>query len=807
MTRNARFQRGLLAPIASALAILSSSSAFCARMTGENLEVVVAPGSVPVVKFAAEEATNFLSQVLGAPIPVRQSPSESCVSIVLGDCEWSRAAGIDVSTFARDEFAIKAVGSRIYIAGRDDPEKDPKRLLLCGGWGTVCYDRATTFGVYEFLERYAGVRFYFPGELGTIVPRRDSIEVDGNLVVRPDFTSRFLQMWSGEYFEPDPKNRAKTLDYYRLRFETFRVPACHGSTGFMYQRRFGESHPEYFCLLPNGKRDNSENMKYEGIQSGQLCWSSGVVEEMFRDARSYLLGEGPEARGMPSRWGKAGELAWNSNCARGRYVDIMPQDGMIECRCGKCQASFAACKAKGLSPETYLVWSAVSNIATRLTADGIDGVISMMAYNGYTSVPDFDLPSNIAVMLATVGPWSLNNKMVFEPEDEMASAWSGKLGHKVRLWNYVNKVLGLDVKGEGVPQNCPRAWARFYKHSAKWINGAFAQSESDRWLYNYLNYYVFSKVCWNNDVDVDALLSEHYRLMFGAAASDMAEIYETLEECWMRGVVGSTVDTPIGPVVKTPSEKQMWEEIYSPGKIARFDEIIKTARAKVAPGSLEAKRIDLIDREFIGGLRRRSAGYAETAEGLRKLELELAVGEEKKVSLVPFAPRGKAGKKEVGTDVFIRRTEDRLVLRYVCEEPRVNDAVARAGVVDDPNLWQENVVEFIIDPIGDCSSYCQFIVNSAGSWADSNMSCLHLPTEGYGWNSGMIVKVEKGEASWTAELSIPLSAFPKLPKKFAVEFARERRVTGDADYIVLYHWSPYAYGFRDLENQGRLVLK
>ena len=30
---------------------------------------------------------------------------------------------------------------------------------------------------------------------------------------------------------------------------------------------------------------------------------------------------------------------------------------------------------------------------------------------------------------------------------------------------------------------------------------------------------------------------------------------------------------------------------------------------------------------------------------------------------------------------------------------------------------------------------------------------------------------------------------------------------GDADYIVLYHWSPYAYGFRDLENQGRLVLK
>jgi len=800
-------KRCIAAALALAAGALLCSPAFPATLTGGNVDVVVAADAAPAVWWAAEEMTNLLSRVLGAPIPVRQTPDESRVSIILGDSEWARSAGIDVPSLARDAFVIKAVGNRIYIAGRDDPKKDPRKLVLAGGWGSVLYERATSFGVYEFLERFAGVRFYFPGELGTIVPKRATIEVNGELAVRPDFTSRFLQMWSGQYFEPDPKNRSKTLDYYRLRFETIRAPACHGSNGFMYQRRFGKTHPEYFCLLPNGKRDVFEKRMFEGIQPGQLCWSSGIVEEMYKDARSYLLGEKPDVRGVPSRYHKDGRFAWNGNCAYGKYVDLMPQDGMVHCGCERCQASMAACSAKKMTPETYLVWGAVSNIATRLTAEGIDGVISMMAYNGYSSVPDFALPPNIEVMLATKGPWSVCDKAKLAADDRKAAAWAEKLGHKIRLWNYPCKLLGLDVKGEGVPQNCPRAWVKFYSHSAKWINGAFAESESDRWFYNYLNYYAFSKVCWNNGVDVDALLKEHYRLMFGPAADDMAEIYETLEECWVKGVVGNSVETPMGPVVKTPSEKQMWEEVYSPAKLARFDALLKSARTKVSSGSLEARRIDLVENEFLGGLRRRSAAYAAVAAGLKALEIELAVGEERKVSLVPFVGGRKTVKKTVGTDVYIRRMADALVVRYVCEEPRLKDAVARGGVIDDPNLWQENVVELVIDPLGDCTSYCQFFVNSEGSWADMHSSRIHMPTEGYRWNSGFAVKVEKGADSWTAELRIPLSAFPKLPNRFTVEFARERNLTGEPDYEHLYHWSPYAYGFSDLENQGRLVFK
>ena len=787
----------------SASSILAAPSV---RLTGDNVEVVIAKNAPKTVRFAAEEMTNFLSQAFGKAVPLATEPTAGRVSVVLGDNAWSQAAGVDVSAFVRDGFAIKTAADRVYIAGKDSPQKDPWHVLDHGGWGSVVFERATLFGVYEFLERYVGVRFYFPGELGTIVPKTAAVELSCDEAVKPDFKSRFLQMWHGDYFEPDPKNRQKTLSYLRQRFETFRPPACHGSNGFRYQRRFGKTHPEYFCLLPNGKRDVFEQRVFEGIQPGQLCWSSGVVEEMYKDACSYLRGEKADVRGIPANWSKSGAFGWNGNVSDMKYVDLMPQDGMIACGCEKCQASIKACRARGKADETDLIWGAVSNLATRLTAEGLDGVISMMAYNGYGDVPDFALPPNIDVMAATMGPWSTYNARKLAKDDQKVRSWAEKLGHPIRLWNYPCKLLGLDVKGDRVPQTCPRAWAKFYQHSAKWINGAFAESETDRWFYNYLNYYVFSRVCWNNACDVDAILDEHYRLMFGPAAKDMAEIYETLEECWAKGVVGNVIETPMGPVVKQPSDAKMWEEIYSPAKLARFDALVKAAHAKVAPGSLVAKRIDLVDREFLGGLRARSAEYAKFAAGLKALEISLPVGGEKKVSLVPFTAGRKTVKKTVKTDVTVRRTAEALVVRFDCEEPRMKDVAARAHETECEDLWQENVVEVVIDPKGDRTSYVQFFVNSEGSTADMHSSRIFMPTKGWKWDSGFTAKVEKGADAWSAELTIPLAALPELPKRFVVEFARERNLTGEADYEHLYHWSPYAYGFSDLENLGRLVF-
>ena len=147
--------------------------------TPGETEVVVAADAPKTVMFAVEELTNFLAQALGAPVPVADSATPGKKAIFLGDSEEARKAGIDVSAMKRDAFAIVAEPNRVLIAGRDDPKEDTHKAVYSkhtGVWAQL-HEHATLFGVYEFLERYVGVRMYFPGELGTIVPRTARIVV------------------------------------------------------------------------------------------------------------------------------------------------------------------------------------------------------------------------------------------------------------------------------------------------------------------------------------------------------------------------------------------------------------------------------------------------------------------------------------------------------------------------------------------------------------------------------------------------------------------------------------------------------
>ena len=81
--------------------------AFAVVFTPENSEVVIAPDAPKTVLFAADEATNFLSRVLGAPVPIVTTPSAGRASLVLGDNVYSRKAGIDVAKLPRDGFVLR----------------------------------------------------------------------------------------------------------------------------------------------------------------------------------------------------------------------------------------------------------------------------------------------------------------------------------------------------------------------------------------------------------------------------------------------------------------------------------------------------------------------------------------------------------------------------------------------------------------------------------------------------------------------------------------------------------------------------
>ena len=589
-------------------------------LTAGRVEVVEPAKASGPVKFAVQETTNFLAQVLGAAVPVVRKPSGTRVSIILGDTEWTREAGVDVKTLPRDAFVIRTVGAnRLVIAGRD--AKINRYYDRADYKSTPFVEHATSFGVYAFFERFADARFFFPGELGTILPRTEKIVVpETDWREGPDSPVRryYNHRADGRWFDTTVTERAgKSLNWARTRMSSENIPCSHGTIFFDYVGRFKESHPEYFSLKPDGGRWYAPTPDRPSNGLGHLCWTSAITNEIFLDAKAYLTGQDASTRGL-KKWGR--------NCQYGKYVDIMPNDALQYCRCPSCTAA----KLPSKNYANDVIWKATAGIAQRLIDEGVPGFITQMSYSPYKDVPSFDLPTNILVMVAVYGPFGIYDKSSLEKQFERTKAWVAKTGHKVWHWTYPGKHGERAFKD--VPDICPRAWGRFYKEMSPYSLGAFAESESDRWFYHHLNYYVFGKVLWNTKTDVDALLKDYYTRMYGPAADIVRSVFEALEDMWLKRIVGRTVDTDFGPVCAVPSVNELWTKICTPEFVAGLSRKFDEAVALVPRDSIERRRLRLVEQEIIRPLADGSRTYLESSTPAGELKRRAAHPEE--VSIV-----------------------------------------------------------------------------------------------------------------------------------------------------------------------------
>ena len=740
-----------------------------------NAEVVVAPGTkaTSVVGFAAEEATNFLSRVLGAPVPIVNAPTPGKASLVLGENTWSKEAGIDPSKHPRDTFIIRTAGGKVFVAGVDG-KANPRRASV------MSYERGTLLGTYAFLEDYAGCRFYFPGELGEVTPRRDSFEVPvTDRTVTPNCLIRKYYNGDGEWFGGEKaKEAGKHLNWLRVRASTTSIPCCHGTAYMKLVEKYSKTHPEYFAL----RKDGTRCYTYTGSRSsrnGYLCFSSGVRDAIYEECvRRFKDGK--------------------------KYVDIMPNDSLPRCLCEKCEAAYSKTDPKCYATE--LIWDYTRYVANKLIENGIPGIVTQMAYAQYRRIPDFDIPTNVYVMVAESGPWSLANPKELNRQYEEIRAWNRKIGHPVWIWTYPHKYGALNIPG--IPDVAPRAWGEYFKGLDGDIIGTFAESETDQWIYHYLNYYVFSRVMWDAKTDVDAVIEEHHRLMFGAGAEPMKRFYETLERKWAREIVGNVKETPMGPVFAPPTEGEIWSKVYGPDTIANLDSLLRDAAAAVAPGSLEARRIAFFRKEYYDRLVAGAKADADKRQAI--LNLKWKAGSPEPIMLRPFKVRkGREPEEYVKTAVTVERDGDEIVVRYDCEDNRMDDLAFADRVHDDFGIWQDSGIEIFLNPSADRKTFYQIIVNLAGVVSDQRgvRHGMKNSTVDKSWESGAKAQIEKRADGWKATVRIPVASFEDGVKDtFPAEFVRNR-VTRSGKGHCLYNWSPFVFGFNSVTEYGTITLR
>ena len=600
-------------------------------LTPGRTEVLIAPDAPKTVQFAAIDLTNHLTRIFGAEVPVVTVPREGFTQVVLGDSTWTRAAGLDVSKLPLDSFYLKSAPGRLYVAGYDDPKDDLIAQFDRGNYPRSAH--ATAFGVCEILERYAGVRFYFPDEYGTIIPKAKEIAVPAvNEVVKPQFTIRNCYI-NGAGPLPDVpigpgQLKRKVWWQLRLRENTINIPCCHGQNRFRISDRFVDTHPEYFQLRADGTRNLKRRSEVEhGYQAGQLCHTSPVWD-IFRKETLERIQKGE------------------------KYVDIMPQDGMQACRCANCLKRYSQTNDLSLASGycSELMWSNTISVAKAITDAGLKGAVTQMAYGPCRHIPSFDIPENVKVILAVGGPWSLSHPDIFEKQIAFIREWSEKLKGKVSwIWTYPMKNYGR-LQAHGVPQYAPRAFFKFYRASAPYIDGSYVESnqEQDTIFYNYMNYYMFAQLAWHPDLNMEQVLAEHNRLLFGSAAAPVAKFLDRLEEIWIGKVAIPSLigETEIGPMIFAPKEDEILRDIYTWDVVRELEGDLDAA-VQVAPaGSPEAMRVATLRRRFLGPLvaaKRKFDSANENIPVKTMLERQKASAQPSLIEGLKWQPNAKNG--------------------------------------------------------------------------------------------------------------------------------------------------------------------
>ena len=612
---------------------------------GKANAVIVAPKeSGKVVAFAAKELKQFLDAATGADFAIVENVPKDGSAIVLGDCEEARRAGLDVKALKRDGFRILPKHGRlIFIAGRDDKDYDLDAYVKMEkippvngrGWNNVISrpEYATLFGVYEFLERFVGIRFYYPGELGTCIPNTPSLSTPPMVGVTDnpamqfryslgfgDHSTEKYTVWRmPDYGKIGITREESNLWALRCRQSTFYLPQNHGEGMLHWHKRFWEKEemrrPELFAMKADGTRYAESQHKFS------LCYTNpDVAKQMAEDARVFFSGRrATEMLNAP--W----NAEWVPDRAQGDYFSIFPNDHYGDgCKCERCMALVDAAFSSGqdanlpgeyvTNPREYsqIMWNYYRKVAESTLEEFPNKYYTTLAYGKWRAIPENigKLPPNLLVGVTTIGNGNSSDHPAMKRIFEDIAAWSRIAEGGIWLWHYqINR-----PPYDGIPQ--PRLWAagRFYNELAQYNNiiGVFYETEITHGFQHHLDIYLNHRLMWNPSLDANAVIDEYARRMYGAAAPEVIALLHIFEDGYLKGIVrdepagysGSAyrdvVDWPDG---RWPNDKGLdglRRDVYPDARLQEIAALAARAKAKVPADSMESRRLRLFIDQFVG---------------------------------------------------------------------------------------------------------------------------------------------------------------------------------------------------------------
>ena len=550
--------------------------------------IVTAQSPTENARSAAAELRKYLEKITGASLPIATDEAPPPGPLVLVGPSRLTDAIPDLripsghTKHLREEgFVIRTHGDRLVLAGND---AEPYL--------------GTRYAVVEFLHSL-GVRWFLPGEIGEVVPRRTTVAVGPTSVVqRPDFPLRnFWEHARGNMGDECAEWKVHNKMNPRAQ-DAFGVPGDGSILNFLPKEEF-EAHPDWFALERDGKRSKEHPCT---TSEGMIAW---VAEQVKAQARA------------------------------GRKVtSFAPVDGNPRCWCARCAAVGNGFDGYGSNDRDPVPEASASNewfyFVNRILAEvNREFPEHIIATNGYANrdIPpemppevSFNPSRNLTVMFANICACTIHayddpKCWQMRRQAEMVRRWP-QLSDKVWIYNYDYTML----VGKGTLTPMVHRIRRNIPLLKEWgLIGFHDQEDCDWSECGVPTRIVRARLEWDVRADVEAVLDDYFSKWFGAAAGPMEEYYAALEEAFEKAPQHGHED------VILPS-------IYTDALLEKLDRSIRAAEA-AADAEPEASRLR-IERLIHDNLReyvamekaKRSCEFREAASHAeRMLEIQAAL--------------------------------------------------------------------------------------------------------------------------------------------------------------------------------------
>ena len=521
----------------------------------EDLACIIVPADAqPAERHAGAELAAYLARITGRGLPVLTEGAE-------------RPAG------------------RALIVGRTksnlqahDPDDWPDDTIYIGyGDGDIVIigqgNQGTLFAAYEFL-RDQGCRWYMPISSAEFAPHRERL----NLSAEP---RRHTPSFVERGWHPTPASGGVWNGHFYPWFVRHGLNATSPSSIVTYPAEYGygrhirkghtlivlipsgdhprrpevfAAHPEWYPLF-NGKRV----YEYKDGRPVQACLSNPqVAPEAARHVIDYFR-KNPDCR---------------------RFSVSHNDEPSYWCECDACRAmdspgstwkandiydAYGRRSKSGPGPMSDRYVTFINRVA-KIVARACPGkYISFFAYGSTIAPPrrkGWKLEPNVVIEYAYGDGICLRHAMD-DPDCQANADFKNWLAGWVGSGN---PVIVYDYPPSGGNFNVPSGFTRRYGQYVRFAKRIGVQGWGGEgqgtWAGSGLCHYIKARLLWDADADVDALVREFCRDLYGSAAGVMQEFYDTLDRrlqelpdhviwgSWIRQLDQTTVDKLNGLLAK-----------------------------------------------------------------------------------------------------------------------------------------------------------------------------------------------------------------------------------------------------------------